>query len=29
MSVAPVVAAGLVIVQTDKGNVEAWRPAKR
>jgi outer membrane protein assembly factor BamB len=29
MSVAPVVAAGLVIVQTDTGNVAAWRPAKR
>jgi outer membrane protein assembly factor BamB len=29
MSVAPVVAAGFVIIQTDKGNVEAWRPAKR
>jgi outer membrane protein assembly factor BamB len=29
VSVAPVVAAGLVIVQTDKGGVEAWRPAPR
>jgi outer membrane protein assembly factor BamB len=28
VSVAPVVAAGLVIVQTDKGSVQAWRPAR-
>jgi outer membrane protein assembly factor BamB len=29
VSVAPVVVAGLVIIQTDKGSVEAWRPARR
>lgn len=29
VSAPPVVAAGLVIVQTDKGGVEAWRPTHR